>query len=297
MGRHAYLILAHKNLEQLQTLVEMLDYARNDIIIHADAKWDIDPAKMAATAKNARVEVLERRHDIRWGGVSMMRAEVDLLKRALEMGEHDYYHLLSGQDLPIKSQEYIHGFFDRNKGKEFINLWQFKPTTWSRFERYTVFPEGEGRFPTRIINHIFKGLQMAVGYKINRGVDFMFGAQWFSITHKFAQYVVDNEPWLESVFKHTSTCDEIFLPTLLKRSPFYANLYEPHIVASQKEVNMSNVRFIDWTRGESIRHPWTFVEADFELLKSVPHLFARKFDTARDSKIVELLNKHISDKK
>lgn len=289
MARHAYLILAHKNLEQLQTLVEMLDDSRNDIVIHADAKWDVSLHSVVKAATRARVTVLPRRHNVSWGGVSMMRAEIDLLRQALALGVHDYYHLLSGQDLPIKPQDYIHDFFDRHKGKEFLNLWKMKPSTWSRFERYTIFPEGEGRFRTRIVNHIFKGLQMAVGHKINRDVEFHFGAQWFSITREFARYVVDNEPWLEKVFRHTSTCDEIFLPTLLARSPFHGNLFDATVVENQKEVNLSNMRFIDWIRGDSIRHPWTFRSDDFDLLMNVPHLFARKFDTQTDASIVEML--------
>ena len=52
-------------------------------------------------------------------------------------------------------------------------------------------------------------------------------------------------------------------------------------------VNLSNMRFIDWTRGESIRHPWTFRAGDWDLLMSVPHFWARKFDENVDSLIID----------
>ena len=290
MGKHAYLILAHKNFGQLRKLVEMLDHPQNDIFIHVDAKAkDFRPETLAGVTRYSRLEILPERIAVNWGGVSIMRSEIALLKAATTREPYAYYHLLSGMDLPIKSQDEMHAFFDAHQGKEFLNLWEFKKSTLTRFRYYTIFPEGEGRFRTRIINHIFKGLQMAVGYRINRHVDFRFGSQWFSITDGLARHVVDNEEWLEKVFRHTSTCDEIFLPTLTAASPFRDNLFHPVPVKSQKEVNLSNMRFIDWTRGESIRHPWTFREDDLELLESVPHMWARKFDETVDSGIIDAL--------
>lgn len=290
MGKHAYLILAHKNLRQLRKLIELLDHPRNDIYLHVDAKLkDFNPEEWSGITRHSPLHILPERINVSWGGVSIMRAELALLRHAVASGSHDYYHLLSGMDLPIKTQDYIHGFFDRNKGYEFINLWQFKKSTLSRFRYYTVFPEGEGKFRTRIINHIFKGLQMLVGCRINRNIDFRFGSQWFSITHSFATYVLSQEQWLEKVFRHTSTCDEIFIPTLVCNSPFRDKLYIPTPVANQKEVNLANMRFIDWTRGESIRHPWTFRADDLPLLENVPHLWARKFDETVDEEIIDAL--------
>ncbi|MDE6377428.1 MAG: beta-1,6-N-acetylglucosaminyltransferase [Duncaniella sp.] len=290
MGKHAYLILAHKNFAQLRKLIELLDDARNDIYVHVDANArDFDPRQWQGLTRHSRLVMLPERIKVSWGGVSIMRSELALLRRATSEGHYDYYHLLSGMDMPLKTQDEIHAFFDSHRGKEFINLWEFKKSTRSRFRYYTIFPEGEGRFRTRIINHIFKGLQMAVGYRINHNVDFRFGSQWFSITDALARYVVDNEQWLEKVFSHTSTCDEIFLPTLVGNSPFADRLFVPEPVKNQKEVNLANMRFIDWTRGESVRHPWVFRADDMELLESVPHLWARKFDETVDPVIIDKL--------
>lgn len=297
MGKHAYLILAHKNFGQLRRMIEMLDHPLNDIYVHVDAKAkDFREEDFRGAVNHSRLIFLPNRISVNWGGVSIMRSEIALLKEASRNGKYDYYHLLSGMDLPIKPQEKVHEFFDRHKGKEFLNLWEFKKSTLSRFRYYTIFPEGEGRFRTRIVNHIFKGLQMAVGYRINRDVDFRFGSQWFSITDVLARYVIEKEDWLEKVFRHTSTCDEIFLPTLVCNSPFRDNLYVPTPVKSQKEVNYSNMRFIDWTRGESIRHPWTFRADDMPLLESTGHLWARKFDENVDSEIIDKLYKKLKER-
>lgn len=290
MGKHAYLILAHKNFGQLRRLIELLDHPRNDIYVHVDAKVkDFNPDEWKDITRSSGLVFLPDRINVNWGGVSIMRSEIALLKAATRKDRYDYYHLLSGMDMPIKTQDQVHQYFDAHKGKEFINLWEFKKSTLTRFRYFTIFPEGEGKFPTRIVNHIFKGLQIAVGFRINRDVDFHFGSQWFSITDDLARHVVEKEDWLEKVFRHTSTCDEIFLPTLVCNSRFKDNLFVPTPVKSQKEVNFSNMRFIDWTRGESIRHPWTFRSDDMPLLESVDHLWARKFDENVDSGIIDLL--------
>lgn len=290
MGKHAYLILAHKNFNQLRKLIELIDNERNDIYIHIDAKAkEFNPKEWIGITRFSNLNIISERIVVNWGGFSGMLSELLLLKTALADGYHDYYHLLSGMDMPLKTQKEIHDFFDANQGKEFINLWEFKKSTFSRFRYYTVFPEGEARFHTRIVNHIFKGLQMAVGFRINRNIEFGFGANWFSITQDLAEYVVKHEDWLKKVFRHTSNCDEIFLPTLILRSPFADRLFVPTPVKNQKEVNLSNMRFIDWTRGESIRHPWVFRADDMPLLESVPHLWARKFDETVDAEIIDLL--------
>lgn len=290
MDRHAYLILAHKNFGQLRKLIELLDDPRNDIFVHVDAKAkNFRQESLDGTTRQSRLIVLPQRFKVNWGGVSIMRSELALLKKATSESEYAYYHLLSGMDMPIKTQDEIHAFFNEHKGYEFINLWEFKKSTRSRFRYFTIFPEGEGKFRTRIINHIFKGLQMAVGFRINRNIDFRFGSQWFSITDSLARYVVEKENWLEKVFRHTSTCDEIFLPTLVAESPFSNRLYVPAAVKNQKEVNMANMRFIDWTRGESVRHPWVFRAGDMSLLESVPHLWARKFDETVDNNIINMI--------
>lgn len=288
MGRHAYLILAHKNVRQLVRLIELLDDPRNDIFLHIDAKnKSINKEELLNAAAFSKVAIVEPGYEVNWGGVSIMRAELALLEKATQSGEYDYYHLLSGMDLPIKTQDEIHAFFEENKGKEFVKLWPFKKSTFSRFRYYTVFPEGESKFATRIVNHIFKGMQMLVGFRINRNIDFKFGSQWFSITDSLARYVVGRRDWLEKVFRRTSTCDEIFLPTLVWNSPYRDNLYEPTPAGDQKEPTLADMRFIDWTRGDSIRHPWVFLKSDFELLMSVPHLWARKFDEEVDSEIID----------
>ena len=292
MGKHAYLILAHKNPGQLRKLLELLDDERNDIFVHVDKKARFNPDELLGVCKAASLKFAEERISVHWGGVSIIRCELNLLDIATRTSEYDYYHLLSGMDLPIKPQDEIHGFFDRHAGKEFLNCWKWPEIMSKRVNYYTLFPEGERFFLTHFINDMFIKLQRAVGYSRNRDVDFHYASQWFSITDGLARYVLSQREWIRKVFSHAAICDEIFLATVVWNSPYRDNIHVKEETDS-KAVNMSNMRFIDWTRGKSIRHPWTFRTGDMELLMSVPHFWARKFDETVDPQIIDRIYSHL----
>ena len=120
--KHAYMIIAHGEPELLQLLLERLDDPRNDIYIHLDQKWT-NPPKLAT--KQAKLFLLTKRVDVRWADVSMLEAEYALFHAVKDSGQsYAYHHLLSGVDLPIKTQDYIHQFFLENNGKEFVGIHQ-----------------------------------------------------------------------------------------------------------------------------------------------------------------------------
>ena len=128
--KHAYLILAHTEFEVLKLLVSCLDDPRNDIYVHFDKKVAVLPELQT---RLAGLTVLDRRIDVRWGAPSMVEAELVLFEAALAQGPYQYYHLLSGVDLPLKSQDYIHDYFDRHAGEEFIGYtWTEMPDNFKR---------------------------------------------------------------------------------------------------------------------------------------------------------------------
>ena len=157
--RHAYLILAHKNFGQLRKLVELLDDPRNDIFIHVDGRADFDPAGWDKVCGYSALKFLEHRYMVHWGGVSIMRSELALLKEAASHGHYAYYHLLSGMDLPIKDQDTVHAFFERNSGSEFLNLWRMRKNNYWRFNYWAPFPEGGGVPMLNFLNNVCKAMQ------------------------------------------------------------------------------------------------------------------------------------------
>lgn len=281
---HAYLILAHTNPAQVRKLLALLDDSRNDIYVHIDAGASFGPEALQGSCKESRLTFIPRQR-ISWGGYSIIEAELALLQEAVRT-EHSYYHLLSGQDLPIKGNDAICAFFEQNAGKEFLDLWQMADHTLNRVHYYTLFPEGNRFFLTNMLNHAFKAVLRFLGIRQNSDVQFRQGSQWFSITHGFASYIAANAAWVRRTFSHCAICDEIFVPTLLERSPFRGNLYSSGQSVNH-EIGLGNMRLIDWSRGSSVRHPWVFTAADYDMLMSTPHLWARKFDERVDAEIID----------
>ena len=269
--KHACLILAHHEFGLLQTLIDCLDEARNDLYVQIDRKVQRLPD---LHTEKAGLHILENRTDIRWADYSMVEAEFALFETAQKNGPYAYYHLLSGVDLPLKSQDYIHRFFEENQGKEFIGytLTEMTPETVRRMQRWHLFPRhfSRKRNVYSVFRSLFLRLQEILGIKRNGQVYFTKGSQWVSVTGQMAQYFLDRKSWAQKTFTHSFVPDECVMQTLCWNSPFKEKLYS---VRSDGEGCM---RCIGWQNDEL--HDWS--AADYETLVASPALFARKFNSS-----------------
>lgn len=280
--KHAYLILAHDEFGLLQTLINCLDDGRNDIYVHIDRKVKAMPE---LKAERAGLQVLEKRIDIRWGDVSMVEAEYALFEAAAERGPYRYYHLLSGVDLPLKSQDYIHRFFEEHDGKEFVGytLTGMTPEIARRMQRWHLFPRhfSRRRNAYSAVRALGLRAQEALGIRRNRNIDFKKGSQWVSITDGLVHWLLEKKSWAMKTFSHTFVPDECFVQTLVWMSPLRNNLYDT------REDGTGCMRAIGW-RGSTLVD-WS--AADLDQLATSSALFARKFnssDPAFIQKIVSL---------
>ena len=243
MNRHAYLIMAHHQFHFLKELIHALDDERNDIYLHIDQKsshFDFSDLSQAVHKSNL---YFTERLNVHWGGYSQIACELTLLRAALP-GHYAYYHLLSGSDFPLKTQEEIHAFFEAHAGWEFLHL------LLSRLQR---------------LFHVDRLKKESIALQK--------GANWFSITHEFAEYTLSREDWIEKHFRHSVCADELLLQTLALNSPFMEHIFDPF----GDEHSLGNLRYVDWKRGGN-NSPYTFQKEDAAFLKSLPHLFARKFE-------------------
>lgn len=280
--RHAFLIMCHGDCGTIAHTISILDSVNHDFFVHVDAKsGDFDEDALRSVLRHSKICFVAPRIRVNWGGVSIVRAEIALLDAAVK-GGYDYYHLLSGADLPIKSAAEIDFFFERNSGLEYVQCHPVTGHTLRRVRCFTIFPEGASNPLKMLLNNALKLVLDMLGLHMNRDVDFMIGSQWFSITGAFASYVVSRKEWIENTFRHSVLCDEIFLPTVLASSPFAS-----HCAGR-------NLRFIDWDKEEGHhRHPYTFRISDFDELMGREELFARKFDERTDCEIIERISEKV----
>lgn len=263
--KHAYLILAHGQWELLRTLLATLDDRRNDIYVHIDSKVRTLPILKTS---HAGLTVLKNRVDVRWGDVSVVEAEYALFEAAVAAGPYEYYHLLSGADLPLKNQDEIHSFFEKNGGKEFVGytLTEMTPEVVRKVCRWHLFP---GSFRRRnVLRAAFLRIQETFGIYRNKGIDFKKGTQWASITDSAARVFLEGYPPMRRVFSHTFCADEIALHTLIWNSPLRDNIYslESDGEGCKRAIGWKDGCLFDWGR------------EDYESLVSAGALFARKFN-------------------
>jgi hypothetical protein len=283
--KHAYLIIAHNEFEVLERLIHALDDVRNDIYIHFDGKLDIYPVFWT---QQAELFVLKKRVDVCWGDISVVEAEYELFEAAHKQDGYDYYHLLSGVDMPLKSQDYIHDFFDKHKGKEFIGYSQgnIDAHIARKVQRYHLFPrhfkdtKGWKAFGRKYLRAVFLRLQIGLGIKRNRAILFKKGTQWISISHDLAAYLLIHKKQVLAIYHHTFCCDEIFAQTICWNSPFRDKLYDP------QDEGRGCMRMINWEDNQIT--PWE--EKEYDTLMQSEALFARKFN----SEHIELVNQIIN---
>ncbi|WLT32818.1 beta-1,6-N-acetylglucosaminyltransferase [Geothrix sp. PMB-07] len=289
MKRHAYLVMAHENHDQLCRLLSLLDDERNDIYLQTDSKGDILLWELRLT--KSKLQILKP-FPIFWGGYSVIKGVLELLREATK-GEYIYYHLLTGVDLPLVSQDIIHEYLE-NSEIEYINIEpKYKNEAFEKATYYHFFVEfssyRKNKF-LRAMRYALVKFQKIFGIHFSKepAGGFHHGSAYFSISHSFALYVLNKEEWIEKTFRHGLTCDEVFMQTLILNSPFKERL-------SLGGKNMTtNLRYIDWKRREK-NSPYTFNSDDFNELTKAGEIafFARKFNMNRDDKIINLLVKKI----
>ncbi len=279
--RHAFLIMAHRDDETLHALLRMLDDPRNDIYIHMDAKntaWT--ESECLSMIERGKCYIVPRVRVV-WGGYSQIECEISLLGCAVSNGPYAYYHLLSGQDLPIKSQDEIHCFFDSCGKKEFLRFENHGRDYKRRMGGHVLWNAmGVSKRQTvlRKCNDIVSRLLQSVR-RPSSHLEIKKGDNWFSITDKLARYIVDNSLDIKSLFWDSFCGDELFLQTVAWNSDKKFNYYRKPGERNDDAL----MRLIAWGEDES---PRVFRLCDLDKIMSSGMLFARKFDCALDGEVV-----------
>ena len=283
---HAFMIIAHRQFDLLAKLITALDDERNDIFVHIDAKVrDFDFEKFKVLPKRSRIYFTPR-IGVTWGDFSQVKCELILLAEVDKMQKsgraYDHVHLISGADLPIKSNNQIHAFFKENNGLQFVHFTDDKATKESenRIRYYHLFRRRRNLF-TKILAQIALRVQMLCGVNRlkNKNIKVQKGCNWFSITGAFAAYIAQASKPLEKIFRFSYCGDEVFVQTALVNSPFADDIYMKNCGNN----HLACARLIDWQRG----NPYVFKMQDFDLIKNSPAMFARKFDMDVDSEIID----------
>ncbi len=287
--RIAYLILAHNHPFQLKRLTNALNYFDDHIFIHVNQKSDIHA--FDDVAQQPRVCLISNRVPVHWGGFSMTNATLNLLHAArVHPATFDYYCFLSGSDYPLRSNAYIHSYFEDHEHGEFINVFDAQQEETSqllpRLQSF-VFERGLNRqtlFNTFLFQLNSKILATALlrrDYQRHLGdLKPYIGDAWWALSDRAIKYIfkfVERCPNVVNFYRHTAHPLEMFFHTIIGNSPFFNDV-------------SNNLTYSDWLPNADSPSLLTddhidYLETRLCHTASVPGqkelLFARKFSPDR----------------
>ena len=224
--------MAHHRFDVLELLLKDLDDDRNDIFLHVDKKNKKVPFNLLRKCVQKSNLIFIKRIPVYWGGYSQIKCVLNLLETAFNTAKYDYYHLLVGVEFPLKSQDYIHKFFENFRGKEFIgfdnNGNYAKRLKYYRF--WAKYERSSGRFKKILyeIDRKFLRFQERIG--VNRLTQkeeyYHKGYANWSITSNLVKYILPFKKSIKKMYKYTACADEVFLHTIVYHSKFINNVYD-----------------------------------------------------------------------
>lgn len=291
--RKAYIIMAHKNPKQLYRLVSALNDGLSEFFIHIDQ-----------TAYFAQFEILKdlgeivhfiKRFDSKWGGIGTIQAFLGGMKTIRNsVNKFDRILLLSGQDYPIKSNEYINDFLKNSPHSVFMNYFPIPNyKKWPGSDRGGWYRVDKYYFGTKWYQFFFsKSLNLLSTYipflkrKMPDGMKPFTGQTWWNLDMNTLNYILDyseKHPEYLAFHKNTFVADELYVQMIL------ANSNDEMLL---KSIENSEKRFTIWDKPDS-PHPKILRTTDLDAIEASDDWFARKFDDNVDSEILDLIDSKI----
>ncbi len=314
----AFLILNHREPTQLLRLVSTLKAELPDapVVIHNDRfKVDVQGSLIAGFHDT---HVLTSDWPISWGNFSCVASvwrSMDWMTRNLQF---DWLILLSCQDYPIKPLAPLKQFLSATNSDAFLAatpigklasrsdrrdrrrryLYQYRPARQASEKgffsaRRRRWLRDHSGLLIDVFNNVQPYLQIykfpdhmpwrvgrrALHNPFARQAACWFGSHWLSLSSRAVNYVVSyvqEHPDYSHYYRNTIIPEESATPTLVCNAPGF-------------HVNPRELHYVRWSNPHS-GHPDTFVTRDLPELLAAREYFARKFDMATDSTILDRLD-------
>lgn len=306
-----YILLLHKNSLQAKHLIEKLSEKWTYFYLHVDRNIDIKPFKEEfKSLKHITFLENNNRYPGTWGDMGIVKATLSAMRKIVEDKGSGYTILMSGQDYPLRSNKYIYNFL--NNSDLFYIDFQSIAEKWGehayeRIEKYKInksMRRGDFMLLPSIydkdfyckrtlgqLNYLRKKNRIREMFKIFYRRTFpnnlapYGGSQWWALPTKIIEPIlsyVDNNPEFIEYNKYSLLPDEFFFQSIIND------------IVDDKSKILPSLTYTNWERkGEPL--PVTFKDRDLrELGKAASkHLFARKFDTSIDEKILKSIDKSL----
>lgn len=268
--KQAYLIIAHNNFEHLKALINTLDCNEIFFYLHIDAKAEIPD--FIRNIRCANPMVILRNRSVGWGSQSIVLAEMDLFAKAFENTDIEWFHLISGNDFPVRKTDILNRFFEEAEDVDcFMETEPLPEHLRDRMElyHYIVKRPTQRKNMLKYLHSKFLSLQCRLGVKRQHpvGLPFMYGSSWVDLRRSAVDILLRRREDIIRFTRHTSCSDEVYKQTVLQN-------------CGLRIVN-DNLRYIDWSARQP--SPKTLRLEDYDSIIASGKLFARKFDSAKSA--------------
>lgn len=264
--RQVILIHAHKDLAQLNALVERLLDDDFLIYVNVDAKSSIDVGALHPAARLVRPRIA-----IHWGDFSQVEATLHSMRQVVgEAGAFDKLLFISAQDYPLLPNRRLKQDLAALAGYELLDCVPVGPHGWQCAQRYQYFHrEDGGRLAVLACRLANRAMRIAgVTRPMVNGWQAWGGSSWWTLSRDCVDAIVGQvcaDPAIARFFRRVSCPDELFFQTLVMNSPFRAR------------VLTNNFRYLQWQAGGA-RSPKVLDEGDFDAIRASGAHFCRKVD-------------------
>ena len=288
MKNHAFLLMVHKQPNLMGRIIRVLAKENHHFFIHVDKKVKRMDEFVDAVKNVHNVHFAKKRVSVYHCGISQLYALMGLFDEALhEEPQMDFFHVISGQDYPVRSNEQFDAFFEKTDHSfMYINSEELQLGTINnlRLSEDWHLNRTSGRF-YKWFYKLHMPHILGVLFPRKQIPDYWGAWDWFSWSRRVLVFVMDylnDNPKYVKRFNHTVCPTENIFSTLLKRH------------CEELGIEHKNpLRYISWHPHRPIvttYRPFNFTEEDYMYIIDSKAFFCRKVDENESSKLLDMID-------
>ncbi|XP_069381468.1 xylosyltransferase 2 isoform X2 [Paralichthys olivaceus] len=290
--RVAFVLMVHgRAVRQLKRLIKAIYHRDHYYYIHVDKRSGYMHREVLQLAQQfPNVRATPWRMITIWGGASLLKAYLRSMQDLLSMldWKWDFFINLSATDFPTRTNDELVAFLSQNRDKNFLK-------SHGRENARFIKKQGLDRLFHECDNHMWRLGERS----IPEGLEVSGGSDWFALTRRFVEYVINSQDdlvtGLKQFYSYALLPAESFFHTVLGNSHMCDTLVD------------NNLRVTNWNRKLGCKcqykhivdwcgcSPNDFKPQDLIRIQQLtrPTFFARKFESTVNQEAIDILDTHL----
>ncbi|XP_062264233.1 xylosyltransferase 2 isoform X2 [Platichthys flesus] len=290
--RVAFVLMVHgRALRQLKRLIKAIYHRDHYYYIHVDKRSGYLHREVLQIAQQfPNVRATPWRMITIWGGASLLKAYLRTMQDLLSMMDWkwDFFVNLSATDFPTRTNDELVAFLSQHRDKNFLK-------SHGRENARFIKKQGLDRLFHECDNHMWRLGERS----IPEGLEVSGGSDWFALTRRFVEYVINSQDdlvtGLKQFYSYALLPAESFFHTVLGNSHMCDSLVD------------NNLRVTNWNRKLGCKcqykhivdwcgcSPNDFKPQDLIRIQQLtrPTFFARKFESSVNQEAIDILDTHL----